>query len=75
MGIELMETQLSDFEIMLPLPEDSPQDVRSEHNLKSPFQQFPEDSPQDVRNEEWGSAGHRAGPEVARWEGRCSMTM
>ena len=70
-----------------PLPEDSPQDVRSEDNLTSPlpedspqdvrggaspFQPFPEDSPQDVRNEEWGSAGHRAGPEAARWEGRCS---
>ena len=40
-----METQLSDFEIMPPLPEDSPQDVRSEHNLTSPLQQLPEDSP------------------------------
>ena len=45
LSLSPMETQLSDFEIMPPLPEDSPQDVRSEHNLTSPLQQLPEDSP------------------------------
>ena len=59
---------------------------KSEDNLTSPTQLTTEG---DLRSgeslfraggcEEWGSALHRAGPEDARWEGRCSspgeMTM
>ena len=52
---------------------------KSEDNLTSPTQLTTEG---DLRSgeslfraggcEEWGSALHRAGPEDARWEGRCS---
>ena len=60
----------SEDNLTSPSPEGSRQDVRGG---ASPFQQLPEGSRQDVRSEEWGSAGHRAGPGAARWEGRCSM--